>query len=87
MDERARKILETHLGNARSYRDMKDYDNALAEFTEATNVDPSNADIFIERGHCYREKYHGGNPDHQNLVNAIDDFNRARELLTVTGAA
>ena len=81
MDKRDRKILQTHLGKARSYRDMKDYDNALAEFTEATKVDPSNADILIERGHCYRDKYHGGNPDHQNLVNAIDDFNRARELL------
>ena len=83
MDERTtRQVLETYLGNARSYRDMKDYDNALAEFTEATNVDPSNAGIFIERGHCYREKYHNGDRDHQNLVNAIDDFNRARQLLT-----
>ena len=87
MDEHTSKILETHLGNARSYRDLKDYHGAIVEFTNATNVDPSNADIFIERGHCYREKYHNGDRDHQNLVNAIDDFNRARELLTVNDAA
>ncbi len=79
-----RQIVETYLENARSYRDMNDYDNAIAELTDATNLYTTHAALFMERGRCYRAKFHNGDRDPHNLKNSIDDFNRARQLLTGT---
>jgi tetratricopeptide (TPR) repeat protein len=52
--------------------DQKDYDNAIAEFTEAIKLNPNNAVFYFNRGIAYYRK--------NDYDNAIENFTNAIQL-------
>jgi tetratricopeptide (TPR) repeat protein len=54
------------------YKERKDYDRAIADYSEAVKLDPQHADAYINRGTAYDSK---GDNDA-----AAADFSRVIEL-------
>src|SRR5262245_47540364 len=52
--------------------DRKDYDTAIAEFTEAIRIDPESDGAYHNRAHAYAEK--------KQYAKAIADYNQAMRL-------
>lgn len=57
---------------AHAWYDEKEYDNAIAEFTQAIKLDPGDADAYLGRGNTWRAK--------KDYDNAIADYTEAIKL-------
>jgi tetratricopeptide (TPR) repeat protein len=62
-----------------AYQGNNDLVNALADFTEAANLNPRNAAAFANRGGAYMRRY-GLTPDKGDLTNAKADLSTAVEI-------
>ncbi|MDR2694443.1 MAG: TonB family protein [Chitinispirillales bacterium] len=60
------------LAKAKAYDDKKEYDNAIAEYTKAIQMDPGSADAYLGRG-----RNHNAKNDHGK---AIADYTKAIQL-------
>ena len=76
------KLIQVHIVSGQTHKDMGDYETAIDEFTEAIKLNQNSPDSYLERGYCYRDKYHRGDRNPAYLKSAIDDFNKAKLLLT-----
>jgi tetratricopeptide (TPR) repeat protein len=63
-------LVYTSRGNA--WRDKKEYDKAVADFTEAIRLDPKDARSFTARGNAWFAK--------KEYDKATSDFNEADRL-------
>ena len=54
------------------YRNNKDYDKAIFEFTNAIKVDPNNPNAYMFRGSTYEEK--------KDYNKAISDYGKAIQV-------
>ena len=70
--------LSIHVGL--SYADLGQYDDAIASYTEAINLDPENHWGYESRGHAYRGKFHNSDRDPEDATKALEDFTKAKEL-------
>jgi tetratricopeptide (TPR) repeat protein len=59
------------------HRNFTDYENKIADYTQAINLDPKNAKYYLQRGNLYDIK---AITDKSNLDLAIADYTRAIEL-------
>jgi tetratricopeptide (TPR) repeat protein len=76
--------LEQHLDKGNSYFDKEKWDEAIAEYTAAIEIDPENAQAYGNRGAAYAEKgvYKDSIPDYNKAIeldpqNAVLYYNRA----------
>lgn len=63
---------DQHLNQGLTFASMKDYDNAIVEFTKAIEVDPKYAAAYANRGVAYMQQ--------KKLNKAMDDLTRAESL-------
>ncbi|NJM90499.1 MAG: tetratricopeptide repeat protein [Hydrococcus sp. RU_2_2] len=63
----------------RVYRDLQQYQNAIADYTKVIELAPDRADIYVSRGNIYYEL--------QQYQNALADYNQAIEIDTNYGFA
>lgn len=59
-----------HRGNV--YYERNEYDNAIADYTQALRFNDKNADVYVCRGICHSKK--------GDIDRALDDFNQALKL-------
>ncbi len=70
--------LSMHVGL--SYTDLGQYDDAIAAYTEAINLDPENHWSYESRGHAYRGKFHNSGRNPEDAKKALEDFTKAKEF-------
>ena len=70
--------LSMHVGL--SYADLGQYDDAIAAYTDAINVDPENHWGYECRGHAYRGKFLDSGRNPENAKKALEDFTKAKGL-------
>lgn len=62
------------------YSKYGDYEGAIENFNQALNINPNDAQAYIQRGNAlYENAQHSGNPDNEYKI-AIKDFDRALSL-------
>lgn len=64
--------FEHHFSRGKALLDEKSYDAAIAEYTEAININPQSSDSFANRGEAFRKK--------QDLERAVQDYTEAVRL-------
>jgi tetratricopeptide (TPR) repeat protein len=66
------KEAKKHLNLGHGYNNKKDYDSAIAEYTEAINLNRNDAAVFNYRGNAYCRK--------KDYDRAIEDYTKAIKL-------
>jgi len=67
---------EDYVNRGRAYRELGEFDKAVADFGEAIRLNPQNATAFALRGDAYLAKYDATNAK-RDLEQAIADLNSA----------
>ena len=76
----SRRMAETCRVAGQSHKELGEFDDAIEKYNEAISLEEDNPYNYLERGYCYRDKYHRGDKKPSYLRAAIQDFERAKEL-------
>lgn len=83
MNERqARLSAESIRARALTHKDLNEFDEAIELYNRAIELDGNNGRNYLDRGYCYREKYHRGDRKASDLRHALNDFEKAEELFS-----
>ena len=78
----ARLVTESIRAKASTHKDLEEFDEAIQLYNRAIELDPNNGRNYLDRGYCYREKYHRGDRKASDLRHALNDFEKAEELFS-----
>lgn len=78
----ARAMADTCRAEGRNYKELGDYNKALECYNTAVELEDNNPYNYYERAYCLTDKYYRESKDAKLLVQANDDFAKARELFS-----
>lgn len=80
----SRAMAEACRAAGQSHKELGEFDLAINQYNEAVDLQADNPYNYLERGHCYRDRYYRENKKPSYLRSAIEDFNRAKELFATS---
>ena len=83
MNERQeRQVAESIRARASTHKDLGEFEEAIQLYKKAIELNPNNGRNYLDRGYCYRDKYHRGDRKASDLRHALSDFEKAEELFS-----
>ena len=77
-----RLVAESIRAKASTHKDLDEFDEAIQLYSQAIELNPDSGRNYLDRGYCYRDKYHRGDRKASDLRHALNDFEKAEELFS-----
>lgn len=80
----SRRMAEACRAAGQSHKELGEFDIAIEKYDEAISLEKDNPYNYLERGHCYRDRYYREDKKSSYLRSAIENFNKAKELFATS---